>query len=102
MRLTIHQIESIKKTFTSVFDAEDHIWLFGSRVDRKKRGGDIDLYIETVSTDFSIVAQKQLSFLSSLKKEIGDQKIDLIINMLSENKILPIYKEAKSTGILLV
>jgi hypothetical protein len=37
-----------------------------------------------------------------LKRKIGDQKIDLIINQLSKNKHLPIYDEAKNTGVQII
>jgi predicted nucleotidyltransferase len=44
MRLTQNEKDSIKKTFLEVF-GEGEIYLFGSRVDDSKRGGDIDLFI---------------------------------------------------------
>ena len=49
MRLTSAQHQDIKKYFLEVFE-EGQIYLFGSRVDDAKRGGDIDLYIRTKET----------------------------------------------------
>ena len=46
MRLTFKQHQAIKKYFLEVF-REGQIYLFGSRVDDNKKGGDIDLYIRT-------------------------------------------------------
>ena len=43
MRLTNKEINFINKTIKNFIDCE--IYLFGSRTDDNKRGGDIDLYI---------------------------------------------------------
>ncbi len=45
MRLTKHEIESIKKAFQETFE-NGKIYLFGSRVDDTKRGGDIDVALD--------------------------------------------------------
>ncbi len=44
MRLSIKEINLIKDKVKNIF-GETIIYLFGSRVDDTKRGGDIDLYI---------------------------------------------------------
>lgn len=100
MRLNPHQISSIQKSFAAHFDKTDHIWLFGSRTDPLQKGGDIDLYIETHINDATIVHQSKINFLVTLKMAIGDQKIDVIIKR-PDSEELPIYNEAKSTGILI-
>jgi predicted nucleotidyltransferase len=99
MRLTSHQSQSIKETFDRYFHERDKIWLFGSRVDDSKKGGDIDLYIETNYDDPAIALKQKIIFLRELKKKIGDQKIDVIINNLKSQHHLPIYDEARKTGI---
>lgn len=101
MRLTKLQTQTIRKLFETHFLKEDQIWLFGSRTDDTKKGGDIDFYVETNHTDLAIATQKKNSFLSNLKKAIGEQKIDIIINVLSQNQTSSIYKEAKNRGILI-
>jgi len=40
--------------------------------------------------------------LTILKKIIGDQKIDIVVNVLSQNQQLSIYAEAKNTGVQLL
>ena len=47
MRLTEAQRQSIKSVVTRVIGEASRVWLFGSRVNDAKRGGDIDLYVET-------------------------------------------------------
>ncbi len=102
MRLTTLQIEAIKETFINNFGEQDHLWLFGSRVDDTKKGGDIDLYIETNYTDLSLIVRKKIKFLTDLQMKIGEQKIDAVINIVSLNQKLNIFQEARDTGIQLL
>ena len=77
MRLTSVQHQAIKKYFIEVFK-EGQVYLFGSRTDELKRGGDIDLYIQT--EDKKNLMHKKLDFLVKLKREIGLQKIDVVFD----------------------
>jgi len=77
MRLSKSQHQAIKKYFLEVFH-DGHIYLFGSRVNDEKKGGDIDLYID--SPDKKNLVHKKIDFLVKLKKEIGNQKIDVVFN----------------------
>lgn len=98
MRLTFHERKMIKKIFLEVFK-EGSIYLFGSRVDDRKRGGDIDLYIKL---PYSLSAKekyaKQRDFKLKLYDCIGEQKIDVII---SSEKNRHIEKEVLQKGVLL-
>ena len=49
------------------------IYLFGSRVDEKKRGGDIDIYI-----DKKISSKEKLEILTEFTLNGIERKIDLI------------------------
>ena len=95
MRLTKYQIETIKKYTLEVFNTK-RVYLFGSRVDDTKRGGDIDLYIEL--DDKSELFKKRIKILAKLKRYLGEQKIDVIFN---EDSNRLIEKEAKKWGIAL-
>ena len=97
MRLANENILIIKNCVQYIFGENARVYLFGSRVDDSKKGGDIDLYLEI--DDKQSVFEKKIELLSALRKSLGDQKIDLIINDFSKEK--DIYKIAKSTGILL-
>jgi len=46
MRLTNKEIDTIKNSVLAL-DADTRVYLFGSRIDDAKRGGDIDLLIES-------------------------------------------------------
>ncbi|MDQ7083999.1 MAG: nucleotidyltransferase domain-containing protein [Sulfurovum sp.] len=95
MRLTKKEIEAIISSFDEVFGG-GQIYLFGSRVDDTKKGGDIDLYIITEQKEN--LTRKKIDFLVNLKQKIGEQKIDVVI---SRDKDRPIEQEALSKGIAL-
>ncbi|QEP43559.1 hypothetical protein D5085_10775 [Ectothiorhodospiraceae bacterium BW-2] len=50
--------------------------LFGSRLDDSKRGGDIDLLIETDISQPDELVKAKNRFLAQLYRELGEQKID--------------------------
>jgi predicted nucleotidyltransferase len=101
IRLSDYNIESIKKTFHEVFLDKDELWVFGSRVHPEKKGGDIDLYVETNIESASDVVSKRSTYLVKLEKRIGEQKIDLVIKR-KKDKTLLIHKIAKNEGIRLI
>ena len=79
MRLSEDEVMAIKKAFKEVF-GEGEIYLFGSRVDDTKRGGDIDLYIISPIKDFIELRKRKIDFLIKLYEYIGEQKIDIVIS----------------------
>ena len=97
MRLKKEHIETIKKYSKEVFGSDTDVYLFGSRVDDSKKGGDIDIYLET---SFSgNVVEKKIKLLGLLHQDIGEQKIDIVINNFRKNKF--IYDVAKNEGVRL-
>ena len=97
MRLKEKHREFIKDTAQHYFGEDVKIFLFGSRVNDELRGGDIDLYLETSSKENLL--DRKLEMLVQLKNELGDQKIDLIVNNFTIDK--EIFSVAKNEGILL-
>ena len=95
MRLTSKQHKAIKKYFIEIFK-EGEIYLFGSRVDENRKGGDIDLYLRLKERKNLVV--KKLDFLVKLKREIGLQKIDVVFD---KNLNRAIDRVAMNEGILL-
>jgi hypothetical protein len=102
LRLSQFEQNSIKNLFHKHFIKGDKLWIFGSRADLTKKGGDIDLYIETSILETEKITQIKIGFLVDLKQKIGEQKIDLVVNITSNSENLSIYKEAKTTGVRLV
>jgi len=58
------------------FDSSALIWLFGSRADNSKRGGDIDIAV--LSDKIHIKEKMQLKRV--IYNELGEQKIDLVVS----------------------
>jgi uncharacterized protein len=101
MRLTERQCAIIRATVAETFGAGASVWLFGSRVDDNKRGGDIDLLIETDQVDGDAIARTEIAFLTKIQMKLGEQKIDVLLDYPSRKTHPPIFSIAKQTGILL-
>lgn len=84
MRLNIKQREIIERTAIRHFGKDVRVYLFGSRVIEEARGGDTDLYLEGVPEEM-VTVKKKIAFIVDLKKELGDQKIDVVFKS-TENK----------------
>jgi len=74
MRLNQEQYKIIKQTVWH-FDSRAQIRLFGSRIDNKKKGGDIDLII----LSSSLKLKDKLMIRSILKEKLEERKIDIIL-----------------------
>jgi len=97
MRISKQYINVIKEITIETFGIDTKVYLFGSRVDDNKKGGDIDLYIDkNFSKDFELMYNKKIEFLTKLDLSLGEQKIDVVI---SKDKNRSIEKEAIKTGI---
>lgn len=98
MRLSELEVKAIKNSFDRYFKSGT-IYLFGSRVDDTKKGGDIDLYLDLSYTlNSQELLDKKSKFRMALYEKIGEQKIDIVI---STDKNKPIEKEALEKGIKL-
>jgi len=96
MRLTDYEIKSIKKAFHKTF-VDGKIFLFGSRVDDTKRGGDIDLYL-IPDKKYDDENKRKIRFLVELDEYIGEQKIDIVM-AIDKNRL--IEQVALRDGVLL-
>jgi predicted nucleotidyltransferase len=101
MRLNEKEIQSIKKAVRTHFGENAVVYLFGSRVDNSKRGGDIDLLIEhSPEVTGSEVIKKKLKTMTDIQFALGDRKIDIVtVPYNSENTL--IVKNARKEAIQL-
>lgn len=97
MRIKREEADFIKQKAKEYFGSEATVYLFGSRANDHKKGGDIDLYIETnLKKGFY---DCKIKFLAALEKVLGTRKIDVVINNFTTE--LPVYKVAQTEGVLL-
>ena len=81
------------------------MWLFGSRVDDDKKGGDIDLLVCPQSQTTPDVAEEEQVFMQKVKmltfleRHLGERKVDLIVEQPQDTR--PIVEVAHKTGIRL-
>lgn len=96
MRLSKNLQQKLKKFISSSFGEVD-IYLFGSRTDDSKKGGDIDFAIDTLVTK-DIFKKQKIKFISLLVLADYDLKIDLV-QLSQASKLL--LDEIKAEGIKL-
>ncbi len=77
--------------------ADASVYLFGSRVDDNRKGGDIDIFLDTSE---SVNMMKKLSILRQFEKEGIQRKVDLIIQTPEHRKTV-IFQEVQQKGIRL-
>ncbi|WP_409525360.1 nucleotidyltransferase domain-containing protein [Nitrincola sp. MINF-07-Sa-05] len=96
MRLSDHEKEAIVRHTHQVFGQNAQVYLFGSRTDDQKRGGDIDLFIETIDSPDNF--SKKIKLLALLMESLGEQKIDIVM---AQDPTRLIEQEARNTGVQL-
>lgn len=99
MRLTSLQVTAIREATAEVFGGRTQVWLFGSRVDDSKRGGDIDLLVRPGIVATNQTLDHKLRFLAALERRLGERKIDVVIETVDDTR--PIIQVARQTGVKL-
>ena len=94
MRLSQEEIDTIKSSVL-MLDAKAEVYLFGSRIDDSKRGGDIDVLIVSKQIDREAKRRVRLAFF----ERFGEQKMDVLVDDGSFNE--PFHKIALERGIKL-
>lgn len=80
MRITNEQADFLKKEVLTLTQ-EAQVYLFGSRTDDQKRGGDIDIMI---LSDKRLTWKEKAMIRWRFCEKFGDQKIDIISSIFSE------------------
>lgn len=93
MRIDENERQAIKSAILE-FDPASEIYLFGSRTDMNKRGGDIDILILSQV----LTSGDKIPILCKIFEQIEEQKIDLVI---ARDTTDPFVRLALKTGIRL-
>ena len=89
MRLNTSELSAIRATLGAL-DPQGRIYLYGSRADDTRRGGDIDIFLEAsqaIDLKTALTLQYRLS-------SACDTKVDLLIKTPEQNE-MPIHRIAR-------
>lgn len=75
MRISTEQVEVLKQTL-NLLSSSAKLYLFGSRVDDSKKGGDIDLLVVDNNLTKKDIRLLRIEFF----KHFGEQKLDVILD----------------------
>lgn len=98
MRLSVHEREAIKREAAALLGADAVVRLFGSRVDDRRRGGDIDLHLEVAPGGATL--RNELAYTVRLHDALGEQKIDVVLHERGA-ALRPIDRIALEHGVIL-
>lgn len=102
MRLSPRQQAILRRTFAGRFGPGSRLWLFGSRLDDARRGGDIDLLVRTPLADADVLVDARLRFLADLHAtaEFDGEKIDVVLwSDALHREPQPIHRVALAQGV---
>ncbi len=89
MRLSEEERALLKRTLAKI-SKDAKLYLFGSRVDESKQGGDIDLLVVDRSLKKRDLRKLRIEFC----KHFGEQKVDIILdNGKSDDPFISIVKK---------
>ncbi|WP_375419922.1 hypothetical protein [uncultured Sphingomonas sp.] len=77
VRLSAEQVGAIKAAATTAFGDDVIVRLFGSRVHDDRRGGDIDLYVQTTPEKADV--DHEVRFRSLIWKALDEEQIDVVV-----------------------
>ena len=80
MRLQPKEVNAITQAARDAFTPGTAVFLFGSRVDDSKRGGDIDLLVEIPEAMAPAeLVRRRTQFISRIYRLLDEQRIDVVI-----------------------
>jgi len=88
VRLSEKEIEVLKFAFDKLGKSY-RLYLFGSRVDDNKKGGDIDLLVVSKELGKRDLRRVRMEFF----KHFGEQKIDIVLNNGKSDPFIELIKK---------
>jgi hypothetical protein len=102
MRLSPEEVAAVKRLIAETYGADVLLRLFGSRVDDRRRGGDVDLHVEIDAVGPYTVddLEKELRLRRHLEDALRGRRVDLVVSRRGDEPG-PIDAIARRTGIVL-
>ena len=101
MRLTEEERQALRDAAARWFGPAAQMRVFGSRLDDTRRGGDIDLLVETTLQDPATIVDAHLRFLAEVYTRLGERKVDVLIDYPGRCTDSPVYRVAREQGVAL-
>jgi predicted nucleotidyltransferase len=98
MRVSDKNVTVFKNAVHATFPSGAKVFLFGSRLDDHKRGGDIDLMVVS-NQQRTVLETAKIAAITKIQMTLGEQKIDLIVTNDPERDPRPVVREALRHGV---
>lgn len=98
MRLDSRGIAAIRQAGREVFGADASVRAFGSRVDDRARGGDLDLFIEVAPGRATLEAE--IAFRDRIEPTLDGLRVDVVLHE-RDRPLTPIARIAPRDGVML-
>ena len=98
MRVSEKNVATFKNAIQVAFPGQPKVFLFGSRVDDNKRGGDIDLMVVSGLHRNELEIAK-IKAITKIQMTLGEQKIDLIVTNDPARDSRKVVQEALKHGV---
>lgn len=99
MRLSAREVATIKHLVAETYGPGAVVRLFGSQLDDRRKGGDIDLMVE-VEGEAAADLGKEIRLKVVLEEALGERRVDLIVHRAGEPEG-PFVRIAKREGAVL-
>lgn len=99
MRIAPQHIEGIRAIVREAAGRDARVRLFGSRLDDRRSGGDVDLFVQLQGPVHN-PAMLSAAIEAQVTRLLGGRSVDVIISA-SNLLHLPIHDQAERTGVLL-
>jgi hypothetical protein len=98
MRVSAGKLAILKHAIHAVFPPDARVFLFGSRIDDNKRGGDIDLMVVS-DLRRDVLETAKIAAIAKIQVALGEQKIDLVVTNDPARDTRPVVREASLHGV---
>lgn len=103
MRLARIECEAIEAAARETLPAGSRVWLFGSRLDDSRRGGDIDLLLDLRQPlDADARCALRSRFVARIWRRIDERRIDVVLSEDAATDPRAIVQEVMARGTQLV